>query len=83
MHLNICQVWFEKLKLGNVFEVICSEKKNVLFVRYRDIAPRNYGGEDVAQPPRYSSHPTLPPEPHPSSDYERPPPYYYPGPPDN
>jgi len=54
--------------------------------RYRDIAPRNYGGSETeAQPPRYSSHPTLPPEAiqPPSSDYERPPPYYYPGPPHN
>lgn len=46
--------------------------------RYRDIAPRNYGG-DEGQPPRYTSNPSLPALP--AGEYERPPPYYYPGPP--
>ena len=50
----------------------------VLMFRYRDIAPRNYGG-DEGQPPRYTSNPSLPALP--AGEYERPPPYYYPGPP--
>ncbi|XP_023348230.1 prominin-like protein [Eurytemora carolleeae] len=50
--------------------------------RYRDIAPRNYGAEEVS-PPRYTSNPSLPgPVPGAGGEYERPPPYYYPGPPE-
>jgi hypothetical protein len=46
--------------------------------RFRDIAPRNWDGE-AAQPPRYTSNPSLA---QPAGEYERPPPYYYPGPQD-
>jgi len=46
--------------------------------RFRDIAPRNWDGES-AQPPRYTSNPSLA---QPTGEYERPPPYYYPGPQD-
>jgi len=50
--------------------------------RYRDIAPRNFSTDEVA-PPRYSSNPALPNAPPggQAGEYERPPPYYYPGPP--
>jgi prominin 1 len=48
--------------------------------RYRDIAPRNYGSDEVS-PPRYTSNPSLP-GPAGGGEYERPPPYYYPGPPE-
>lgn len=46
--------------------------------RFRDIAPANWGRE-AAQPPRYTSTPSLAGAP-PTGEYERPPPYYYPGP---
>lgn len=48
--------------------------------RFRDIAPANWDREAVAQPPRYTSTPSLPGNPGPTGEYERPPPYYYPGP---
>ena len=51
--------------------------------RFRDIAPSNWdrqsgggGGGGGQQPPRYTSNPSL----QGSGEYERPPPYYYPGP---
>ena len=52
--------------------------------RFRDIAPRNWDGEAVSQPPRYTSNPSLTQAALQQSagEYERPPPYYYPGPPD-
>ena len=55
--------------------------------RFRDIAPSNWdrqtgghdggGGGAGGQPPRYTSNPSLG---QPAGEYERPPPYYYPGP---
>lgn len=41
--------------------------------RYNDMAPKHYGG-----PPRYQNSPNAPP----ASEYERPPPYYFAGAPD-
>eukprot|EP00092_Neocalanus_flemingeri_P006838 GFUD01007383.1.p1 GENE.GFUD01007383.1~~GFUD01007383.1.p1 ORF type:complete len:948 (+),score=147.14 GFUD01007383.1:408-3251(+) len=46
--------------------------------RFRDIAPSNWDRES-SQPPRYTSNPTLT-QNAPAGEYERPPPYYYPGP---
>jgi len=50
--------------------------------RFRDIAPANWDREATSsQPPRYTSTPSLPGgNPGPAGEYERPPPYYYPGP---
>merc|ERR550519_3076449 len=46
--------------------------------RFRDIAPANWDRETVAQPPRYTSNPSLPNnQAAPAGEYERPPPYYY------
>lgn len=39
--------------------------------RYNDMAPKNWDGA----PPRYQNPPMAPP----ANEYERPPPYYYPG----
>lgn len=62
--------------------VLISVFNMFLQLRYRDIAPRNYGAEEVS-PPRYTSNPSLPgPAPGAGGEYERPPPYYYPGPPE-
>lgn len=47
--------------------------------RFRDIAPSNWDRE-VSQPPRYTSNPSLS-QGLVTGEYERPPPYYYPGPP--
>jgi len=47
---------------------------NMQAARFRDMAPSNYGRE-AAQPPRYSSSPAQ----HHTGEYDRPPPYYYPG----
>ena len=50
--------------------------------RFRDIAPSNWdqsSGSGV-QPPRYTSNPSLA-QGLVTGEYERPPPYYYPGPP--
>jgi len=46
--------------------------------RFRDIAPSNWDRE-VSQPPRYTSNPSLS-QGLVTGEYERPPPYYYPGP---
>lgn len=45
--------------------------------RFRDIAPNNYAPQ-AAQPPRYTSTPALAQRQH-TGEYDRPPPYYYPG----
>ena len=55
--------------------------------RFQDAAPRNYdlqqGSSGVSQPsggpPRYTSNPNLAAAPDVNPEYERPPPYYYPG----
>jgi len=47
--------------------------------RFRDIAPSNWDRE-ASQPPRYTSNPSLS-QGLVTGEYERPPPYYYPGPP--
>ena len=54
--------------------------------RFQDAAPRNYDlqqGSSASQPsggpPRYTSNPNLAAAPDVNPEYERPPPYYYPG----
>lgn len=47
--------------------------------RFKDIAPANWDRE-ANQPPRYTSNPSLQQPNTPAGEYERPPPYYYPGP---
>merc|ERR1719347_761780 len=52
--------------------------------RFRDMAPSNWDSQN-SQPPRYTSQPSLQQSSGPNDEYERPPPYYFPGPsvPDN
>ncbi|KAL9902269.1 prominin-like protein [Glossina fuscipes] len=57
--------------VGSTSHVVATANAGIRDTRYNDMAPKHWDGG----PPRYQNPPLAPP----ASEYERPPPYYYPG----